>query len=220
MLSLATGEPRARPSDAEALQRIASESFAAIAADAELMARVRAMGGALFDRHCASCHGADGSGGVGVASLRAGAWRWGGDPETIAETIRVGINSDHADTRMSSMAPFGRRGLLTRPEAESVVAYVRTLSDPAAARDAPAARVEDGKAIFASDCASCHGADGKGRAMVGGPDLTDALWTHGGDQASIFASVWNGRKGVMPGFEDRLAPAERKVLALHVRDLR
>ena len=206
--------------DAEAMRRIAGESFAAIRADADLTAAARAAGGRLFATHCASCHGADGSGGPGVTSLRIGVWRWGGEPETIAETIRVGINAAHPDARMSSMAPFGPRGLLTRPEAESIVAYVRTLSDPAAARDAPKERIDKGRTLFASDCASCHGADGKGRRMVGGPDLTDAHWTHGGDPASVMASVWEGRKGEMPGFEDRLGPAERKALTLHVLDLR
>ncbi len=206
--------------DAGAMRRIAAESFAAIRADAGLTAAARAAGGPLFATHCASCHGADGDGGPGVTSLRIGVWRWGDEPETIAETIRVGINATHPDTRMSSMAPFGPRGLLTRPEAESIVAYVRTLSDPAAAGDAPAERIAEGRTLFASDCASCHGADGKGRRMVGGPDLTDAHWTHGGDPAAILASVWDGRKGEMPGFEDRLGPAERKVLTLHVLDLR
>ncbi|WP_374445131.1 c-type cytochrome [Stella sp.] len=206
--------------DREAMRRIAAESFAAIRADSGLMAAARAAGGPLFAAHCAACHGADGGGGPGVASLRVGAWRWGGAPETIAETIRVGINAAHPDTRMSSMAPFGPRGLLTRPEAESIVAYVRTLSDPAAARDAPAEQIAEGRTLFASDCASCHGADGKGRRTVGGPDLTDAHWTHGGDRAAILASVWDGRKGEMPGFEDRLGPAERKVLTLHVLDFR
>lgn len=206
--------------DAEAMRRIAGESFAAIRADTGLSAAARAAGGRLFATHCASCHGADGSGRPGVTSLRIGVWRWGGEPETIAETIRVGINAAHPDTRMSSMAPFGPRGLLTRPEAESIVAYVRTLSDPAAARDAPKARIDEGRTLFASDCASCHGADGKGRRMVGGPDLTDAHWTHGGDPTAIMASVWDGRKGEMPGFEDRLGPAERKALTVHVLDLR
>ncbi|MCC7275466.1 MAG: cytochrome-c oxidase, cbb3-type subunit III [Alphaproteobacteria bacterium] len=202
--------------DAAAMRRIEAESFAAIRADPGLMTVVREAGARLFAEHCAACHGADAAGGKGVSSLRAGSWRWGGDPETIVETIRVGINASHRDTRMSQMAPFGPRGLLTRPEAESVVAYVRTLSDPAAAREGPAERIDEGRAIFASDCASCHGADGKGKRAVGAPDLTDPTWTHGGDPEAIFASVWSGRKGEMPAWEDRLGPAERKILALHV----
>ena len=47
----------------------------------------------LFGDNCAACHGMRGTGGKGFPDLTAGAWLWGGDPETIAETLRVGINS-------------------------------------------------------------------------------------------------------------------------------
>ena len=63
-------------------------------------------------------------------------WLWGGTPEAIAETIRVGINSAHPDTRVSQMLAFGRDGMLKRDEIENVVAYVAQLSDPR--RKAPA----------------------------------------------------------------------------------
>ena len=34
------------------------------------------------------------------------------DPETIAETIRIGINSTNEETRVSQMMAFGRDGVL------------------------------------------------------------------------------------------------------------
>jgi cbb3-type cytochrome c oxidase subunit III len=69
-----------------------------------------------------------GQGRSGFPNLTTASWLWGGTPEAIAETIRVGINSPHPDSRKSQMLAFGRDGLLQRGEIENVVAYVRTLS--------------------------------------------------------------------------------------------
>jgi cytochrome c oxidase cbb3-type subunit 3 len=50
-----------------------------------------------------------------------------------------------------------------------------------------------GKKVFEDNCAACHGADAKGSTDVGAPDLTDGFWLYGGDEASIYASVYDGR---------------------------
>jgi cytochrome c oxidase cbb3-type subunit 3 len=52
-----------------------------------------------------------------------------------------------------------------------------------------AAILQNGKDIFATNCASCHRADGGG--MIG-PNLTDAYWLHGGSIKNVFATVANG----------------------------
>ena len=67
---------------------------------------------------------------------RRASWLWGGTPEAIAETIRVGINSAHADSRVSQMPAFGRDHVLERPDMENVVAYVLSLSGDARRRPA------------------------------------------------------------------------------------
>ena len=67
------------------------------------------------------------TGGKGFPDLTAGAWLWGGDPETVAETLRVGINSTHEETRVSQMLAFGRDGMLDRAQINDVVAYVQSL---------------------------------------------------------------------------------------------
>src|SRR5690606_24662152 len=78
-------------------------SYADIAADAALLAPAKDAGRILFDDNCAACHGVNATGGPGFPNLAAKAWLWGGEPETIEETIRVGINSTHDDTRVSQM---------------------------------------------------------------------------------------------------------------------
>jgi cytochrome c oxidase cbb3-type subunit 3 len=93
------------------------------------------------------------------------------------------------------------------------------LSNPPA-NDAPAGKIESGKAVFAENCASCHGEAGQGNTDFGAPDLTDQFWIYGGDLQSIFTSVWGGRQGHMPSWDARLSAVDRKILALYLVDLR
>ena len=198
--------------------KIDKASFAEIAADPALMRHVRDTGRTLFEDNCAVCHGVQGKGGPGFPNLAAGSWLWGGNPETIAETIRVGINGAAKDTRTGQMMAFGRDGLLQREQVLAVAAYVRSLSgqklDAAEQTRAPA-----GKEVFAANCVACHGENGKGQHDLGAPDLTDANWIYGGDRQSVVDSIHGGRQGHMPSWEGRLSPTEIKLLALYVGTL-
>jgi cytochrome c oxidase cbb3-type subunit 3 len=199
-------------------RRIEAEDFAAIRADAGLMKVVRETGRTLFGDNCAACHGTNAKGSKGFPNLTTAAWLWGGSAEQIAETIRVGVNSTHANARSSQMLAFGRDQVLKRDELENVVAYVRSLSAPVGAAQGKA--VQAGRALFATNCASCHGDEGKGNPELGAPDLTDHIWLYGGDERSVYATVWGGRQGHMPSWESRLSALDRKILALYLVDLR
>ena len=111
-------------------RRIDTESYQAIQADPDLMKIVRQTGRTLFGDNCAACHGFNAKGGKGFPTSRRSSWLWGGDPATIAETIRIGINSTHPNTRVGQMLAFGRDNLLSAPEVNNVVSYVQSLSDP------------------------------------------------------------------------------------------
>jgi cytochrome c oxidase cbb3-type subunit 3 len=206
--------------------QITAKSYSAIQADPNLMADVRTTGAVLFGDNCAVCHGRDAKGQPHFPNLTTTSWLWGGAPEAIAETIRVGINSPHANTRVSQMPAFGRDNMLKREDMEAAVAYVLSLSGkpPAnkAAADKVAAsdRIAAGKAVFATNCASCHGPEAKGNPEVGAPNLTDHYWIHGSGEDALYGDVWGGLQGHMPTWEDRLSPLERKILALYIVDLR
>lgn len=201
-------------------KRIENETFAQIQADPRLMQAVRQTGRTLFGDNCAACHGADAKGNTGFPNLTTASWLWGGSPETIAETIRVGINSEHPQSRSSQMPAFGRDRVLSAAELESVVSYVRTLSDAETSGEATPDKIAKGKALFAANCAACHGPDGKGSQEAGAPDLTDPFWIYGGDFHSVFTTVWGGRQGHMPSWEKRLTELQRRILALYLVDLR
>jgi len=86
--------------------------------------------------------------------------------------------------------------------------------------EVPAASLQAGKAVFAANCAACHGPEAKGNVEVGAPNLTDGNWIHGKDENSIYMAVWGGLQGHMPSWESRLSPLDRKILALYLVDLR
>jgi cytochrome c oxidase cbb3-type subunit 3 len=208
---------QAKRDRAQWAERIAREDFAVLQGDPAVMRIVRESGRTLFGDNCAACHGRSASGGPGFPNLTTTSWLWGGAPEAIAETIRVGINSSHPQTRASQMPAFGRDGVLQRRDIENVVAFLGSLAQNSGAS---AETIAAGKSVFAANCASCHGADAKGNAELGAPDLTDASWIYGGSAGAIYASVFGGRQGHMPSWEARLSPLERKILTLYLLDLR
>ena len=117
----------------------------------QLMAIVRETGHTLFGDNCAACHGIDAKGGPGFPNLTTSSWLWGGKPEDIFNTIRVGINSAHKDSRVSQMPAFGRDQMLPRADVLKVARYVYSLSNPGS-KEVDPKNVEAGKTIFAANC--------------------------------------------------------------------
>ncbi len=198
------------------LDRFKKASFDQILNDQELYAFAVAGGGAYFKDNCATCHGTGGAGGPGYPNLNDDDWLWGGDVDAIYETILYGIRSGHEDSRISEMPAFGQDELLPKPDIDAVVDYVLSLSG---SKDAHAANIEKGREIFANNCASCHGEDGKGLREFGAPNLADALWLYGGDRDSVYKTVFNSRKGVMPSWTGRLDRETIRQLSVYVHQL-
>jgi cytochrome c oxidase cbb3-type subunit 3 len=113
------------------------------------------------------------------------------------------------------MPAFGRDGLLSDAQIGDLVAYVRTISHQRRS-DAAASR---GAALFAQNCAACHGVDGKGNRQFGAPNLTDPIWLYGGDEETIRKTITDARYGVMPRWGGKLDPATIKMLAAYVHSL-
>ena len=193
------------------MTRVNALPAAAILADPVLAARVNGAGQQLFGDNCAACHGRGAAGGRGFPNLADNIWIWGNNEATITETLRVGINSTHPETRVAQMPAFGKDALLTPAEVAAVVDHTRSLSSA----KGPAAGTP-GAALFAANCASCHGDAGKGNTELGAPNLTDRDWIYGGNRKSVHQSIWQGRQGWMPSWDQRLTPAERKILTVHI----
>lgn len=173
-------------------------------------------GKAIFSDNCAPCHGRGAQGGVGYPNLNDDDWIWGGTLEAIQQTIQHGVRWTHdKDTRDSAMPRFGLDGLLESNQIADTAEYVMSLSG--ASMDAAAA--ERGKTIFAEQCSSCHGEDGKGNQELGAPNLADAIWLYGGKKQAIMESVKTGRGGAMPAWAGRLDTSAIKSLAIYVHSL-
>lgn len=198
--------------------QIAAQDFAAIQADPALMPIVRRTGRTLFEDNCAVCHGVGGGGHTGFPRLNDNKWLWGGTPAQIAETIRVGINSTHPESRLTAMPAFGADGMLGRQAIRDVVTYVRSLSGLNADTADPKA-IAAGEKIFAQNCTMCHGEDGTGSTDFGAPDLTDDYWIYGSSRQTLYTVIYESRQGWMPAWENRLSPVERKILTLYVLEL-
>jgi cytochrome c oxidase cbb3-type subunit 3 len=200
-------------------KRVEAESFEAIRSDPALMKIVKDAGRTLFGDNCAACHGSNAKGSKGYPDLTTSTGLWGASPEQVFQTIRVGVNSAHPDSRTSAMPAFGRDQVLQRKDIENVAAFVRSLSNPQTTKMDHAA-LEAGRKVFADNCASCHGEKGGGNPEIGAPDLTDRTWIYGGDLETIYATVWGGRQGLMPTWEERLTKLDRKILTLYILSLR
>lgn len=206
---------RADAAQASLNERLRATPLAAIAQDPELLRFALAGGRAAFVNNCAQCHGAGAQGQAGYPNLLDDDWLWGGTLAEIERTILVGINSTHADTRLTQMPAFAAAGILNRQQIDDVAEHVLALTG----RPGQAAAAARGQAVFAEQCASCHGDKGQGNREVGGPRLNDPIWLYGGDKAAIAQSVADARRGVMPAWDGRLSALTIKKLTLYVHAL-
>ena len=197
-----SGQYQAERAAAEAkanayLAQFASMTVPQLAADPKAMATARN----LFQVNCAMCHGSDGGGAKGFPNLTDKNWQWGGDPDTVVQTITAG--------RIAAMPAWGP--VLGQQGVDQAEAYVEQL----AGQPHDAALAAAGRTVFETNCAACHGVDGKGNPLVGAPNLTDDVWLYGGDPATLKLTITAGRNGQMPAFGERLGPERVRLLAAY-----
>ncbi len=195
--------------------RLSGETLEGIQADPELFRFAMAAGKSAFGDNCATCHGSGAQGFKGYPNLNDDIWLWGGTFEDIRHTLTVGIRAAHEDTQISLMQAYGRDGLLSTEQISGLTQYVLSLSG----REHDASKFNDAPTIFAEQCSSCHGVEGKGDQSQGSPNLTDNEWLYGGTADEIRATLYNGRQGVMPNWNERLSPETISALAVYVHSL-
>ncbi|HZP88868.1 MAG TPA: cytochrome-c oxidase, cbb3-type subunit III [Burkholderiales bacterium] len=172
----------------------------AVAADP----KAREMGQRMFLNYCAQCHASDARGSRGFPNLTDSDWLYGGTPEAIKATITGG--------RQAMMPPWPQLG---EDAIRNVANYVLSLSN----RTHDSLRATQGKEIFATNCAACHGPDGKGNQAMGAPNLTDDVWLYGGGESTVIESITKGRSGHMPAWGEFLGEGKVHLLAAYVYGL-
>jgi cbb3-type cytochrome c oxidase subunit III len=232
------GEFTARP------EELASIAINDIVKSLRLNKTAMVLGRTVYDKSCASCHGADlkGVADQHTPDLTDAEWRFSGDdyqsggvtkfPSDVEWTVRYGIRSGHpnargAEVNMLAYDPkfrneedtkdFGDTEYLTPAEIDDVVEYVLQISGQRFDRP----KAVRGKALFNNNakgnCVDCHGADGSGIDTFGSSNLTKKnLYLYGSDRASIRESLVKGRHGKMPAFDDVLKPEEIKAVSVFV----
>jgi cytochrome c oxidase cbb3-type subunit III len=246
----AAAQPELAPNGEEYGEFIARPAELAQIATNEIMKSLRLsstakmVGMEVYNRACASCHGADlkGSREQGTPDLTDTLWRFAGDdaatggatiyPSDIEWTVRYGIRSGHANMRGSeaNMVAFdpqyrlpkdteeyGAGRFLTDEEISDVVEYVLKISG----QQADAAKAAHGDELFhdgtKGNCNDCHENEGVGNLAIGSTNLTAPnLYLYGADRAAITESIVRGRAGMMPAFEGQLKPEEIKAVAIYI----
>ncbi len=208
-----------------------------IDSDPALKSYAMEAGKSIFATNCAPCHGAGAAGlaGKGYPNLLDNDWLYGGTLDAIHTTVTHGVrNTVDPDARNvgiympawsdKAVGPLAdvATAKLTNEQVEQTVNYVLKISG----QKADDAKATAGTQLFADNCAACHGDAGKGNPDMGSPNLTDAIWLFGGDEATLTATIKNGRGGVMPswgyaaaGSTPRLSEDQIRAVAVYVHSL-
>lgn len=196
---------------APVVSAIAATPIEQLAANPGLMRSAIEGGRAAFKVNCVQCHGSGAAGSKGYPNLNDDDWLWGGDIAAIHTTLQHGIRSPGSEqARFSQMPAFAE--ILSKGQISALVSHVQFISGQGKPSIA-------GAQLFAENCASCHGPDGKGMREQGAPNLTDGIWLYGGDRASLNQTIAKARYGVMPHWAGRLDDATIKMLAAYVHSL-
>jgi cytochrome c oxidase cbb3-type subunit III len=200
-----------------AAERMVRADPTQILLDPALLQRAVDLGRPLYQKHCATCHGAalQGNPARGVPNLARNGWLYGGDAVAVEHTILYGIRSGHPKAHnVTDMPALVRSGQISEDEARDVVEWLESLAG--APHDSQMA--EHGRALYngKGNCFDCHAADARGITDYGAPALTGPIWLYGGDRPTLYESVLNGRHGICPAWIDKLSPLQVRSLTLYL----
>lgn len=162
----------------------------------------RVAGATLYRTYCGLCHGDQGE---GYAADDANALNNQDFLVSVSdEFLRINIADGHPGTAMAAYAQEAG-GPLVSEDIDLLVAFIRAwqtepsveLSDEPVEGD-----IDNGRAVFARECASCHGANGRGDSAL---SLDNGVFLRSASDAQIEYAIRVGRRGTpMPAFAGEL----------------
>lgn len=170
------------------------------------------VGSRLFLQNCAVCHGSNAKGATGYPNLTDNDWLYGGDAGNLLTTLHKG--------RVGGMPAW--RDQIGEDGVRAASEYVLSLSENNGDKsngELDKTLVAQGEAIYDTNCALCHGQDGKGMISAGAPNLTDNIWLYGGERETVRDTLRYGRAGVMPEWETKLGNERIMLVVSYVYSL-
>ena len=145
-------------------------------------------------------------------------WQWGFVISVIFAVVYLYTNhiSHSTPTQFQELAIANAKA--EEKQQEYLASSANKIDENNAVYLSDAADLAEGKAVFTSVCAACHGADGGG---IVGPNLTDEYWLHGGSIKSIFKTIKYGvpEKG-MKSWKDDYPPKKIEQIASYIHSLK
>ena len=156
-------------------------------------------GEALYNQHCASCHGANGKGVVPNARDFTDVDYVRGESPAIFYSIIT-------EGREEEMPAFGQE--LTSDERWAVVYYMWQISTSAET-------LQQGYEIYRSNCNACHGEDGRSM-ILGAQNFSDHRFLANQTPSDLYVAVTQGIDS-MPAYQARLSQEERWAVLDYIR---
>ena len=179
-------------------------------------------GSGLFAAKCATCHQASGQGTDAYPPLAGNPVVAAADPKPMIAIIvngRSGPLTVNGKTFNGKMPTW--KGQLTNADIAAVASYVRSswgnnasavTEQEVATAGAPVAE-EVGASVYATHCATCHDASGKGGA---GPALAGNAFVIASDPAALIKTIEQGRN-LMPSWRGQLSASDIAAVATYIR---
>jgi len=198
-----------------------------VAEDIRLRDFAIGVGQPAYQRHCASCHGAQlqGDRSRGAPNLADRDWLYGdGRVGQIERTILHGIRSGDPKARNVAEMPGFAKPIpslrytltpLTTADIRDVVEYLLV----SAGKPGDKAAASRGSVVFANkgQCSDCHAKDARGDAAIGAPNLIDDIWVSGdGSREAVYDIVARGSSGTCPAWGGQLDAGTIRALAVFV----
>jgi len=143
-------------------------------------------GGRIFLSRCTGCHGRDGRGFVGPDLT--GLWANGATDAQLFQIVQRGVPG-------TEMPPFDIRS--QDIEIWETLAYLKSISSPAAASEPAVGDAANGERIFRATCSGCHVVGGQGGEL--GPNLSRI--GSGRSRATLKDKIRGTSKVIRDGYE-------------------
>ncbi|MDH5785121.1 MAG: c-type cytochrome [Chromatiales bacterium] len=202
------------------LEGVATAALAALLIPAQVLAEPTNafQGHELYDTYCFICHGEDGKGKGPLAS------KMPSKPANLTTSKRSSkelfdiVKGTDKHNINGVMPEWGR--LLSDPQIDSLVAYLRFLGNTSEVLPGDPHR---GRKIYSRYCSACHGIHGRGDGvMVGVLPMKPADHTQTGAVATmsntkLLGIIAEGKGVYMPGWAETLTEEEMAAVASYIR---